>query len=114
MLSRTVQLVLHYDGADFSGWQRQPGERTVQGVLEEAVSRLCGTPLAVVGAGGAQKEQVNRMVKMLLGLDGRLQADAADALDAVDGQMADAASATPVSANVHDANVPLVSRNEKS
>jgi crossover junction endodeoxyribonuclease RuvC len=36
--------------------------------------------LAVVGAGGAQKEQVNRMVKMLLGLDGRLQADAADAL----------------------------------
>jgi tRNA pseudouridine38-40 synthase len=51
MVSRSVQLVLHYDGARFSGWQRQPGERTVQGVLEEAVSRLCGTPLAVVGAG---------------------------------------------------------------
>lgn len=51
MLSRSVQLVLHYDGADFSGWQRQPGERTVQGVLEAAVSRLCGTPTAVVGAG---------------------------------------------------------------
>jgi tRNA pseudouridine38-40 synthase len=51
MLSRSVQLVLHYDGADFSGWQRQPGERTVQGVLEAAVSRLCGAPTAVVGAG---------------------------------------------------------------
>ncbi|MFN2635981.1 MAG: tRNA pseudouridine(38-40) synthase TruA [Gemmatimonadaceae bacterium] len=51
MVSRSVQLVLHYDGARFSGWQRQPGERTVQGVLEEAVSRLCGTPLTVVGAG---------------------------------------------------------------
>src|SRR5258706_15177903 len=51
MLSRSVQLVLHYDGADFSGWQRQPGERTVQGVLESAVSRLCGTSIAVVGAG---------------------------------------------------------------
>jgi tRNA pseudouridine38-40 synthase len=51
MLSRSVQLVLHYDGADFSGWQRQPGERTVQGVLEAAVSRLCGTPIAIVGAG---------------------------------------------------------------
>ncbi len=51
MLSRSVQLVLHYDGADFSGWQRQPGERTVQGVLEAAVSRLCGTSIAVVGAG---------------------------------------------------------------
>ncbi|HMI54719.1 MAG TPA: tRNA pseudouridine(38-40) synthase TruA, partial [Gemmatimonadaceae bacterium] len=46
-----VQLVLHYDGADFSGWQRQPDERTVQGVLEAAVSRLCGAPIAVVGAG---------------------------------------------------------------
>jgi tRNA pseudouridine38-40 synthase len=51
MLSRSVQLVLHYDGAGFSGWQRQPGERTVQGVLEAAVSRLCGAPITVVGAG---------------------------------------------------------------
>jgi tRNA pseudouridine38-40 synthase len=51
MLSRSVQLVLHYDGARFSGWQRQPAERTVQGVVEAAVSRLCGAPLAVVGAG---------------------------------------------------------------
>jgi tRNA pseudouridine38-40 synthase len=51
MLSRTVQLVLHYDGARFSGWQRQPDERTVQGELEEAVSKLCGAPVPVVGAG---------------------------------------------------------------
>ena len=51
MRSRSVQLVLHYDGARFSGWQRQPAERTVQGVLEAAVARLCGTPLAVTGAG---------------------------------------------------------------
>ncbi|HVS59810.1 MAG TPA: tRNA pseudouridine(38-40) synthase TruA [Gemmatimonadaceae bacterium] len=51
MLSRSVQLVLHYDGARFSGWQRQPDERTVQGELEAAVSKLCGAPIAVVGAG---------------------------------------------------------------
>jgi tRNA pseudouridine38-40 synthase len=51
MLSRSVQLVLHYDGARFCGWQRQPGERTVQGDLEAAVSKLCGAPIAVVGAG---------------------------------------------------------------
>jgi tRNA pseudouridine38-40 synthase len=51
MLSRSVQLVLHYDGARFSGWQRQPDERTVQGDLEAAVSKLCGAPIAVVGAG---------------------------------------------------------------
>src|ERR1700680_2065925 len=51
MLSRSVQLVLHQDGAGFPGWQRQPDERTVQGELEAAVSRLCGTPIAIVGAG---------------------------------------------------------------
>jgi crossover junction endodeoxyribonuclease RuvC len=36
--------------------------------------------LAVVGTGGAQKEQVQRMVRRLLNLSGPLGADAADAL----------------------------------
>lgn len=35
---------------------------------------------AVVGTGGADKAQVQHMVRMLLGLTGKLQADAADAL----------------------------------
>jgi tRNA pseudouridine38-40 synthase len=48
---RTVQLVLHYDGADFAGWQRQPAQRTVQGVLEDALAQLCGSPVAALGAG---------------------------------------------------------------
>jgi tRNA pseudouridine38-40 synthase len=51
MAERTVQLVLHYDGAGFSGWQRQPEQRTVQGVLENALERLCTTPLAALGSG---------------------------------------------------------------
>lgn len=37
---------------------------------------------AVVGSGGAEKLQVQRMVKMLLGLRNEIQADAADALAA--------------------------------
>jgi tRNA pseudouridine38-40 synthase len=48
---RTLQLVLHYDGGGFAGWQRQPGQRTVQGVLEDALARLCGAPVPVTGAG---------------------------------------------------------------
>jgi crossover junction endodeoxyribonuclease RuvC len=36
--------------------------------------------LAVTGTGGAEKEQVQHMVRALLGLQGRLGADAADAL----------------------------------
>jgi len=51
MAERTVQLVLHYDGAGFSGWQRQPEQRTVQGVLEEALGRLCAMPVSALGSG---------------------------------------------------------------
>lgn len=47
------RLVLAYDGTDFQGWQAQKREcRTVQGVLEDALSRLAGNaPVRVSGAG---------------------------------------------------------------
>lgn len=51
MAERTVQLVLHYDGAGFSGWQRQPDQRTVQAVVEQALERLCGSPIGALGSG---------------------------------------------------------------
>lgn len=51
MPTRTLQLVLHYDGTGFSGWQRQPDRRTIQGVLEEALTRLCAAPTAALGSG---------------------------------------------------------------
>ena len=51
MAERTVQLVLQYDGAAFSGWQRQPSQRTVQGVVEEALERLCAAPVVALGSG---------------------------------------------------------------
>lgn len=51
MAERTVQLVLHYDGSGFSGWQRQPEQRTVQGVVEHALERLCGEQTAALGSG---------------------------------------------------------------
>jgi tRNA pseudouridine38-40 synthase len=51
MTARSVQLVLHYHGAMFAGWQRQPEQRTVQGVVEETLARLCGTGVKAIGAG---------------------------------------------------------------
>jgi tRNA pseudouridine38-40 synthase len=48
---KNYRLVLGYDGTRFSGWQRQPGARTVQGELEEAVRRITGKRTAVHGAG---------------------------------------------------------------
>jgi tRNA pseudouridine38-40 synthase len=51
MPERTLQLVLQYDGAGFAGWQRQPEQRTVQLVLEDALAKLCEAPVAALGAG---------------------------------------------------------------
>jgi tRNA pseudouridine38-40 synthase len=49
---RNLKLVLSYDGSDFSGWQTQPGRRTVQKTLEEALGRLTGEPRVRVNAAG--------------------------------------------------------------
>jgi tRNA pseudouridine38-40 synthase len=35
-----IRLDLAYDGSDFAGWARQPGLRTVQGTLEDALGRV--------------------------------------------------------------------------
>ena len=51
MTARTVQLVLHYDGTAFAGWQVQPKQRTVQGELERVLARLCGQRIVAQGAG---------------------------------------------------------------
>lgn len=46
-----IALGLEYDGTDFSGWQSQPGGRTVQDALEAALSAIAGTTIRVVCAG---------------------------------------------------------------
>ncbi|WP_243233187.1 tRNA pseudouridine(38-40) synthase TruA [Microbacterium sp. CIAB417] len=46
-----IRLDIAYDGTHFRGWARQPGLRTVQGTLEEALARIvAGAPqLTVAG-----------------------------------------------------------------
>lgn len=47
----SVLLRLAYDGTDFAGFAAQPGQRTVQGEVEAALSRLLSTPgITVRGA----------------------------------------------------------------
>lgn len=44
-------LHLAYNGAPFHGWQIQPNDVSVQSVIENALERLTGVPVAVTGAG---------------------------------------------------------------
>ncbi len=46
-----VRLDIAYDGTDFIGWARQPGLRTVQGVLEDALSKVFREPIQLTVAG---------------------------------------------------------------
>jgi tRNA pseudouridine38-40 synthase len=55
---RNIRLLIAYDGTDFSGWQSQgrgrPGgkqNRTVQGTIEEALSRLHKKDIVLTGSG---------------------------------------------------------------
>jgi tRNA pseudouridine38-40 synthase len=48
-------LVIEYDGTGYSGWQKQPGIRTVQREVESALQRICGAPVTVVAAGRTDK-----------------------------------------------------------
>ncbi|MEN6364634.1 MAG: tRNA pseudouridine(38-40) synthase TruA [Rectinema sp.] len=45
-------LVLAYDGTDFEGWQRLPGDaRSIQGMVETTLSAILGETIEVTGAG---------------------------------------------------------------
>src|SRR5436305_398855 len=46
-----LRMTLAYDGAAFAGSQIQPGQRTVQGVVESALTTLDGRPVRAVFAG---------------------------------------------------------------
>lgn len=48
---RTLSLTVSYNGAPFSGFARQPGQLTVQGELEQALSLVFRRPMEVVCSG---------------------------------------------------------------
>lgn len=48
---RNLKTILSYDGADFAGWQVQPGRSTVQGALASAIGRLTGENVLPQGSG---------------------------------------------------------------
>jgi tRNA pseudouridine38-40 synthase len=51
-LSVRLRLDLAYDGTDFSGWAAQPGRRTVQAVLEDALQTVLRVPAVQLTVAG--------------------------------------------------------------
>ena len=50
MAVRNIKLTIVYDGSEYHGWQIQPGQKTIQGVLTEAIQNLIGSQIRVFGA----------------------------------------------------------------
>ena len=48
-MSKRIMLTVAYDGTGYKGWQIQPDEPTVEGVLNEELSRLLGEDIHVIG-----------------------------------------------------------------
>ena len=50
MAVRNIKLTISYDGINYSGWQYQPGKRTIQGELQRALGDLTGLAIKINGA----------------------------------------------------------------
>jgi tRNA pseudouridine38-40 synthase len=50
-LLRKIAITVAYDGTDFAGWQWQPNQRTVQGVLQQAWQQITGEDILPAGSG---------------------------------------------------------------
>lgn len=48
-MERNILLTIEYDGSNYSGWQRQPEDLTVQGRLEKVLSKVCGHEVLING-----------------------------------------------------------------
>jgi len=49
---RNIRLMLQYEGTRYQGWQKQTStDNTIQGKLENLLTRMCGEPIEIHGSG---------------------------------------------------------------
>ena len=48
---RNIKLLVEYDGTNYHGWQVQPGQRTIQGVIQSRLSMVVKSDTRITGAG---------------------------------------------------------------
>ena len=47
----TYKITLEYDGTNYSGWQYQPHQLSIQEAIEEALAQITQTKISIIGAG---------------------------------------------------------------
>ena len=50
-MQQNYHILISYDGTDYFGWQRQSEKKTIQGLIENALSKIVSRPIPVVGSG---------------------------------------------------------------
>jgi tRNA pseudouridine38-40 synthase len=48
---KNFKLIIEYDGTNYSGWQRQKYDRTIQGEIEIALMKMTHQKITVIGSG---------------------------------------------------------------
>lgn len=48
---KRIKLTIEYDGSLYSGWQKQPDQKTIQGEIENAILKTIGQNVEVFGSG---------------------------------------------------------------
>ncbi|MBQ9391389.1 MAG: tRNA pseudouridine(38-40) synthase TruA [Lachnospiraceae bacterium] len=51
LAQNNYKLNISYDGTRYFGWERQPNKETIQGKIENVLSRMCNTEIEITGAG---------------------------------------------------------------
>lgn len=92
---------LAYCGAGYLGWQIQPQGLTVQGALQQALSRLLRQPVTVTGAGRTDTDVNARMMIAHFDADGELPPDLTYRLNAMVGKGIAVQEIWPVADDAH-------------
>jgi len=48
---KNIKLIIAYDGTGYFGWQRQPDQPTIQGIIEEKIETMVGKPVSLIASG---------------------------------------------------------------
>lgn len=48
---RNIKLTIEYDGREYHGWQKQPNRLNIQGEIEQAIQKVTGKTVELIGSG---------------------------------------------------------------